>query len=105
MSDDSDNETCTNCGEECSGGELVYLKEWLTVEPKCDECGNKGCSYCLTTCMTCANNGDVADVLCQDCNEFENVCTIHNWYVCDKHSDKKCGECRANKNYSRYGEF
>ena len=60
----------------------------------------------MTTCYQCANIGEFSNMLCEDCcSTLKDVsCKYHTWFVCKKHKNMKCGECKANKNYAmKYG--
>lgn len=94
-------EICDDCKKE---GNIITFIDWLYDCPnKCDDCDMIGCSNCLNTCFICANEGDVS-IKCKNCYTYKLIpCKYHSWYSCNLHTEEKCQECQANKNYDRYG--
>lgn len=94
------NPVCKTCLE---GQDVLRLAEWLeNINNKCSKCGKKGCQGCIEVCYSCANEGDYTSSFCTDCfpQELTKIpCKYHYWLQCDRHKEKKCPECRANRNY------
>jgi hypothetical protein len=102
-SSEEESNVCEMCNENKIDDSGVYVTEWLHfVDPHCDGCHAKVCDFCLITCLDCFNNGDSADIYCENCvgDDVKTVdCEYHRWYSCKKHKTQECGECRANRNY------
>lgn len=111
--EDHTSRICELCGEEVDNEDsdedgTIQVNEWLFVDPQCSKCQRKGCYKCLKTCYSCANVGEDSETICKECATtnkilFKNKCRDHKWWECEGHKKDTCGECRANKNYDRYG--
>lgn len=97
---------CANCDEQicrtCVLSGTIQLEEWLDVSNHCSKCAKLLCYDCVLGCYTCANYGADFVTYCEKCapEDLEYIqCKYHRWSVCNKHPDKKCGTCYANRNY------
>lgn len=105
---------CKDCRDrictDCVKGDYT-LSDWLeNISNRCSKCDKLLCSNCVRLCFSCANYSGDVPIYCTACAKKEKVkdikCPHHRWYSCPKkHEDEGCGECRANKNYDRYGLF
>jgi hypothetical protein len=102
--------TCEGCGktDEVFETECVSIDyEWMSCDPRCAKCKTEICQHCAHMCTECANIGEDPEAYagyCKDCAPpLRDVCedSHHRWWVCGKHPEvTRCGECKANQNYS-----